>query len=411
MRSDPKLPDWLIVGSGRMLAPPIGASAIPEFPMAAGLSPGRLTGEARGPVDRRHLLAVGGAGGGSGDRLVDCGREGEGQFVRFIKGLAGGTSQADALRDVYGTDLRGAATAFLTRAAKSSGKTNQLTESGRSNGRCHHSGRRSDRLVDRRGTGRSRGSPSPSIEQGDFGREASWAGAGILPPGNLDAARTPEAQLRSLSHSLWSDWAESLEAETGIDTGYSRCGGLEFRLGTDGDELADEIRTWRNEEVRVEELRRKRPGRSSRDSLPNRRPSTVCPNWDRCGIRGCSRRCIAACAERGVRMLPGMPVIGFDEREGEIAALRTPSGLLSCRALLRGGGRMVADDSQSLGDSHRRATGARPDRVGLAGSAALLSRAAVRSPISRAAGRRAHPDRSDRRTRRVLEIEHGVGRE
>ena len=92
------------------------------------------------------------------------------------------------------------------------------------------------------------------IEQGDFGREASWAGAGILPPGNLDAARTPEAQLRSLSHSLWSDWAESLEAETGIDPGYSRCGGLELRLGTDSDELADEVRTWRNEGVRVEEL-------------------------------------------------------------------------------------------------------------------------------------------------------------
>ena len=36
------------------------------------------------------------------------------------------------------------------------------------------------------------------IEQGDFGREASWAGAGILPPGNCEAARTPEAQLRSL---------------------------------------------------------------------------------------------------------------------------------------------------------------------------------------------------------------------
>ena len=47
----------------------------------------------------------------------------KGQFVRFVKALEHGTSQADALRDVYGTDLRGAAEAFLTRAAKSAGKT------------------------------------------------------------------------------------------------------------------------------------------------------------------------------------------------------------------------------------------------------------------------------------------------
>src|SRR5579863_957160 len=71
------------------------------------------------------------------------------------------------------------------------------------------------------------------LEQSDFGREASWAGAGILPPGNPDVAVTPESQLRALSHSLWPDWAEALSAETGIETGYSRCGGIELRSGTE----------------------------------------------------------------------------------------------------------------------------------------------------------------------------------
>src|SRR5580693_8218803 len=84
------------------------------------------------------------------------------------------------------------------------------------------------------------------LEQGDFGREASWAGAGILPPGNLDAA-TPESRLRALSHALWPDWAESLAADTGIETGYTRCGGLELRTasgpGTDEgvDQLSNEV--------------------------------------------------------------------------------------------------------------------------------------------------------------------------
>ena len=70
--------------------------------------------------------------------------------------------------------------------------------------------------------------------------------------------------------------AKSLEAETGIDPGYSRCGGLELRLGTDSDELSDEIRTWRNEEVRVEELsphevRLAQRLRESNESLPYRK--------------------------------------------------------------------------------------------------------------------------------------------
>ena len=34
------------------------------------------------------------------------------------------------------------------------------------------------------------------LEQSEFGAEASWAGAGILPPGNPDAAVHPYDRLR-----------------------------------------------------------------------------------------------------------------------------------------------------------------------------------------------------------------------
>ncbi len=84
--------------------------------------------------------------------------------------------------------------------------------------------------------------------------------AGILPPGNLDAATTPESRLRALSHALWPDWAESLAAETGIETGYTRCGGLELRTASGAgadeglDQLSNEVESWRGEGVRVETL-------------------------------------------------------------------------------------------------------------------------------------------------------------
>lgn len=58
------------------------------------------------------------------------------------------------------------------------------------------------------------------------GMETSWAGAGILPPAPAREVTDPVDQLRQLAMSLHPDWAAQLLAETGIDTGFRRCGGL-----------------------------------------------------------------------------------------------------------------------------------------------------------------------------------------
>jgi glycine oxidase len=164
------------------------------------------------------------------------------------------------------------------------------------------------------------------IEQGDFAREASWAGAGMLPPGNLENAHTPEAQLRGLSHLLWSDWAESLEAETGIAIGYTRCGGLELRRGADADQLSDEILAWRSEDVRVEELTPDAARKLEPHLSPEINAVFRLPDLGQVRNPRLVKALVAGCAARGVRLVPGTPVIGFEEREGVIASLRTPSG-------------------------------------------------------------------------------------
>ncbi len=64
------------------------------------------------------------------------------------------------------------------------------------------------------------------IDRAAVGKEASWAGAGILPPANAKTAVHPLDKLRALSHQLHSAWAATLREETGIDTGYRRCGGI-----------------------------------------------------------------------------------------------------------------------------------------------------------------------------------------
>ncbi|MEZ6134313.1 MAG: glycine oxidase ThiO [Pirellulaceae bacterium] len=64
------------------------------------------------------------------------------------------------------------------------------------------------------------------IDGAAIGRGASWAGAGILPPAAKRTAHDPLDQLRARSHQLHPQWAQRLRDETGIDTGFQRCGGV-----------------------------------------------------------------------------------------------------------------------------------------------------------------------------------------
>src|ERR1700716_258738 len=65
------------------------------------------------------------------------------------------------------------------------------------------------------------------VDKGDFGQEASWAGAGILPPGNPSLAQTPYDQLRAHSAALYPALTAELRERTAVDNGYNRCGGLD----------------------------------------------------------------------------------------------------------------------------------------------------------------------------------------
>ena len=161
------------------------------------------------------------------------------------------------------------------------------------------------------------------LEQGQFGQEASWAGAGILPPGNPEWARTPEARLRAASHVLWTDWTERLRAETGIDNGYSRCGGLEVRANGSASELDAEVAAWRAEGVVVEapdidELRDRCPALHS-----NITSGYALPELGQVRNPRHLKALVSACASRGVDLRAGSPVVTFN-RDGErITAART----------------------------------------------------------------------------------------
>lgn len=164
------------------------------------------------------------------------------------------------------------------------------------------------------------------LEQGQFGQEASWAGAGILPPGNPEWASSPEARLRAASHLLWSGWTERLKSETGIDNGYSRCGGLEVRATGEAVELDAEVAAWRAEGVVVEtpdltELRERFPALHSTITC-----GYVLPELGQVRNPRHLKALISGCATRGVDLRTGSPVAAFHRDGDRIVSVRTTIG-------------------------------------------------------------------------------------
>ncbi|HVK19061.1 MAG TPA: FAD-dependent oxidoreductase, partial [Fimbriiglobus sp.] len=88
------------------------------------------------------------------------------------------------------------------------------------------------------------------LDRGPLGAEASWAGAGIIPPGNPDRAATPIDRLRAFGSVGMPLLTAELRERTGIDTGYRLSGGIEFLHPHD----RDVVELWEAERIRFERL-------------------------------------------------------------------------------------------------------------------------------------------------------------
>ncbi len=163
------------------------------------------------------------------------------------------------------------------------------------------------------------------LEQGQFGREASWAGAGILPPG-CPGGDDPLAPLCAATHRLWPALSEELRERTGIDNGYRRCGGLAFSATARLNAPA-EVAAWRAADVEADVL--------DANSLAQYEPA-VAPQWATGAYRlpGMAqvrnprhlKALVAACAAQGVELREGQPLLGIDRSGSLGVAVRTPSG-------------------------------------------------------------------------------------
>ncbi len=158
-------------------------------------------------------------------------------------------------------------------------------------------------------------------DRGDLGREASWAGAGIIPPGNPDRAATPIDKLRGIGSVRFPELSAELRDLTGIDNGYRKCGGIEFLAPED----AGVPDVWRAEAIAFERLTRadakKREPIGDVEGEPYLLPgcAQVRNPWH-------LRALVAACEIAGVRFQPNTGAEGWYFDAGRVSGLRLTNG-------------------------------------------------------------------------------------
>jgi glycine oxidase len=162
------------------------------------------------------------------------------------------------------------------------------------------------------------------VDRGDLGREASWAGAGILPPGNAAAARAPGERLRATSTALLPGLSAELRERTGVDNGYLRCGGLEFF--EESDEVA--AKEWRAEGVTAEAVRGEVLRRLEPALAPDLGTAYHLPDLAQLRNPRHLKALIAGCQMLGALLRPGCPAFGFERRGRQVTAVRTADGPL-----------------------------------------------------------------------------------
>jgi glycine oxidase len=142
------------------------------------------------------------------------------------------------------------------------------------------------------------------VDRKEFGQEASWAGAGIIPPGDPQHAVSPFDRLRSLSSVQFPGLSAELRELTGINNGYVRCGGLEFAAEENGGRPEE----WRGAGIEVQAVTEARTRELEPALAPGLGAAYRLPQLAQVRNPRHLKALIAACDRLKVKLCPHAPV-------------------------------------------------------------------------------------------------------
>lgn len=169
------------------------------------------------------------------------------------------------------------------------------------------------------------------VDQGQPGREASWAGAGILPAAVRRDGQHPYEQICGLASELHPLWAEELRSSTGIDNGFRRCGGI-YLARTPGE--AASLSAWaqvqREEGIEVQRLTPEERAGLEFDIVHDTMASFLVPGEAQLRNPRHLQALEAACRQAGVTITSNSPVTDISISD-IVNAIETTAGPLRAR--------------------------------------------------------------------------------
>ena len=193
------------------------------------------------------------------------------------------------------------------------------------------------------------------VERGELGREASWAGAGMIPAGPTSdfwSQCDAKLQLAGLSQRLYRQWHEQLLETTGIDNGYRPCGAIYLA----SDEPAAE-------ELHAKAQQRRQLGIDwqaiDAAELADLEPAIQnAPDYQAAYLVAADaqnrnprhlRALTTACRQQGVDILTGTEVFDFDKSNSKIVAAITNAGKISAEQVCLAAGSWSGRLAEKLG--------------------------------------------------------------
>ncbi|HET6883856.1 MAG TPA: glycine oxidase ThiO [Pirellulales bacterium] len=173
------------------------------------------------------------------------------------------------------------------------------------------------------------------LDRGPPAREASWAGAGILPPAAAKPTGDPYSELFRLSSELYPSWSARLREETGVDNGFRTCGGIYLACNAGEQQSLDvEASAWRSQGIRTERLdaaalARREPALTSGSACQSPHAAWYLPDEAQVRNPRHLKALLLACARRGVEIDSGVAVEGFETSAGRVTYAVTSLGNLT----------------------------------------------------------------------------------